>query len=86
VKATTKDLCRVKGSDILTDDELTTATSLFREGPPAFAAMLVHRVLTPALPRINQKLGMECDPWDLAYAIEYHLSKKRRAPTNERRG
>lgn len=76
-------LGKVKGSDFLTSTELERVKELFisGEGRPSFAALIVYEVLVPILPRINAKLGFECDAWDLAYALEYQLFKQpRKAP------
>lgn len=84
-KSTTTDLRRVKAEDILTAAEQARVASMFEEhgGAPSFAAKVVYDVLPSILPRINASLGLDCDPWDLAYALEYGLFKrqKRRSPS-----
>jgi len=77
-------LRKVKWSDFLTHAEYEQVKALFASGKgnPSFAALIVYEVLVPILPRINAKLGLECDAWDLAYALEYGLfrTQPRKSP------
>jgi hypothetical protein len=71
-------LRKVQASDFLTESEASRVQELWQEhrGKPSFAAKVVYDVLAPISPRINAKLGLECDLWDLAYALEYGLFKR----------
>jgi hypothetical protein len=63
---------KVSVSDFLTVDETITAMKLYqkaREG--TFAKKCAKEIITPILPRINEKLGQENDPLFLAYTVEH---------------
>ena len=63
-------------SDFLTVSEVVAAIRIYCEAPEGtFARKCADEIITPVLPRINEKLGQENDALYLAYAVEYVLLK-----------
>lgn len=63
---------KVNISDFLTVEEVVAAIKIYktaREG--TFAAKCAEEIITPVLPRINEKLGQENHALFLAYMVEY---------------
>jgi len=62
--------------EIFTSDELERAQRLYETCPAGtFATRCAAEVVTPALPRINARLGQENDAKYLAYALEMALAQ-----------
>lgn len=60
-------------TDLFTEDELKRAFGIIdkHNGTNGLNAMLIDGVVTPALPRINEKTGRQNDTGYLAYALQY---------------
>jgi hypothetical protein len=63
---------KVSISDFLTVSEVVAAIKIYRDAKAGtFAAKCAEEIITPVLPRINEKLGQENHPLFLAYMVEY---------------
>ena len=61
-------------AELFTDKELQRATKLFAKG---FNAQIVaDQVVTPVLPRINEKTGQENNALYWACALQYAISQQ----------
>ena len=56
-------------SDFLTDKQIAEAAKL------KTARHICDQIIQPNIEKINRKLGQECDPMYLSYAVEYALSQ-----------
>ena len=60
--------------DILTPAEIKKVRALYdKKGIAGFANECCDKIIKPNIERINKKIGQECDPKFLAYAVEYAL-------------
>ena len=58
--------------DFLTNSEVTAALRLYLVAEPGtFARKCAEQIITPVLPRINEKLGQQNDARFLAYMVEH---------------
>jgi hypothetical protein len=59
-------------ADFLTVEEVVEAIKLYRDAREGtFAQKCADEIITPVLPRINNKLGQDNHPLFLAYMVEY---------------
>ncbi len=65
---------RITIGDFLTPEEIKQAQELYNNtGIKTFAAACKAQIIEPNIKKINAKIGQECDPLFLAYAVEYAI-------------
>lgn len=63
--------------ELFTDENINAALALVESGSDALHERLLHEIVEPAMPRINEVTGQDNSADYMAYLLEYAVSEAR---------